>query len=182
MTRGLVAALLAAVAVILQTAVVNRLSLPWGVAPDLVLLAVTALALRTGPATGAVAGFASGLAVDALPPADHEIGRYAMLLCLAGYLVGSLREPMAHSGLWPFGIVALSTVGVSLGYAFIGAVLGDPRVTVPAVLGTTPLVLLMTMVVSPFVLYPVFWVMRGLAENEFAAIGEAPWSNGGRTR
>ena len=52
------------------------------------LLAVVALALVNGSLTGLVAGFCAGLAADIVPPADHTIGRYALVYCLIGYLCG----------------------------------------------------------------------------------------------
>ncbi|WP_161628027.1 hypothetical protein [Microbispora catharanthi] len=88
------------VAPVLQVAVVNGLSLPGG-HPDVVLVAVVALAprLRPRPETrglpergaagggaGAFLGFAAGLAADIAPPADHTIGRLALVMCLAGWV------------------------------------------------------------------------------------------------
>ena len=61
--RALVVPIALVLAVICQLAVVNRAPLPGGAAPDLVLLAVVALAVNTGPLTGMVAGFVGGLAL-----------------------------------------------------------------------------------------------------------------------
>lgn len=175
MKRGIASAALLAAAVLGQTAVVDRLPLPWGVAPDLVVLAVVAIALSGTSVTGALAGFSGGLAVDILPPADHEIGRYALVLCLTGYAVGALRETGARSWLWPFGVAAAATLAVALGFAVIGVLLGDPRVGLGAIATILPATLLLTVVISPFVLYPALWLLRRLDEDEFAAIGDAPW-------
>ena len=82
-----VAVLTTAIAV--QLVVMSRLPLP-GVAPDLVLVAVVALALTCGSlTTGGVCGFCAGLALDMAPPADHVIGRTALVLCLVGYAAGA---------------------------------------------------------------------------------------------
>ncbi|PSL00781.1 rod shape-determining protein MreD [Murinocardiopsis flavida] len=182
MKRGFAAIGLLIAAVLVQTALVDRLPLPWGVAPDLVILVVVAIALSGTSAAGAFAGFCGGLAVDVLPPADHEIGRYALLLCLAGYAVGSLRESNGRSWLWPLGVAAGATLAVCLGFAFIGMVLGDPRVGLGAVAVVVPATLLMTMVLSPFVLYPALWLLRRMDHDEFAAIGDAPWLSRGVAR
>ncbi|MFC7330020.1 rod shape-determining protein MreD [Marinactinospora rubrisoli] len=183
MMRRTLAALLVVAAVLIQTVLVNRLPVPWGAGPDLVVLTVVAVAMRTTAVTGAVAGFLGGLAVDTLPPADHELGRYAMVLSLAGYLAGALRDPLARvGGLWPFGVAALAATGVSLGFAAIGAVLGDPRVTLTGVLGVLPPHLILTMVASPFVLYPVFWLLRRTDRDDFTAVGATLWANGGLIR
>jgi rod shape-determining protein MreD len=72
-------------AVIVQLTVVNRLPLPGGDGPDLVLLLVTAVAVRATPPTGAIVGFAGGLALDVAPPQTHYAGEYALVFCLAGY-------------------------------------------------------------------------------------------------
>jgi len=80
-----------AVALALQVTLFARLPLP-GATPDLVLLVVVGLALSHGPAFGLVLGFAAGLASDLVPPADHEIGRWAFVLTLLGYLAGSARD------------------------------------------------------------------------------------------
>ena len=77
---------------------VNRLPLPGGAAPDLVLLLVTAIAVCTSPLTGALTGFAGGLALDVAPPAIHYAGEYALVFCLAGY--GAARVMTAPSGTW----------------------------------------------------------------------------------
>ena len=81
---GLALAVILLAAVIIQLTVVNRLPLP-AAAPDLVLLAVTAIAVCTSPLAGALAGFAGGLALDVAPPVTHYAGEYALIFCLAGY-------------------------------------------------------------------------------------------------
>ncbi|GAA3724482.1 rod shape-determining protein MreD [Salinactinospora qingdaonensis] len=165
-------------AVLLQSALVNRLPLPWGVGPDLVVLVVTALALRATPSAGALAGFTAGLAMDVMPPAEHEIGRYALVLGVAGYMVGSLRDTSWRSGLWPYGVAAMAVFGVALGYAFVGAILADPRVSLSSTLTLGGLSVVMTMLVSPLVLTPMLKVMRRLNRDRFGPIGEAPWIEG----
>lgn len=179
MIRMLLSALLLTTAVAVQTAVVNRLPLPWGAAPDLVVLTVTAIALRTSPVAGAVAGFAAGLAVDTAPPAEHELGRYAMALCLAGYLAGTLAERASGSVLRTVGAAAAATAVTGLGFAFIGLVLGDPRITFEAVASDLATTLLLTLAVAPLVLYPAGRLVRRSREDEFIAIGGASWTGRG---
>jgi len=82
-------------AVIVQLTVVNRLPLPGGIAPDLVLLLVTAVAVCTGPMTGLLTGFAGGLALDIAPPATHYAGEYALVFCLAGYFAAKVAAASA---------------------------------------------------------------------------------------
>jgi len=63
MRRFLMSAVLLAAAVIVQLTTINGLRLPGGGVPDLVLVVVAALGLASGPAPGAIAGFAAGLAL-----------------------------------------------------------------------------------------------------------------------
>lgn len=88
--RILLSATLIVVALVVQVSVLARLQLP-GAVPDLVLLTVVGLALVYGPVSGSLIGFSAGLLADLAPPADHAAGRYALVLCVIGYLVGLAR-------------------------------------------------------------------------------------------
>lgn len=153
--RTWLAALLIAVALVLQVAVVTRLPLPGGVVPDLVLLVVASLALVTGPMRGAVTGFVAGLVTDVVPPAYHTIGRYALVYCLVGYVAGLASDEAEDSAFLPFLTVALGAVGGTALYVGVGAVLDDPRVTWQTASGALPLSALYDVILSPFVLYAI---------------------------
>jgi rod shape-determining protein MreD len=58
-------------------------------APDLVLVALLFLAIRTRPGTGAVAGFVVGLLADAVSPTTFGAGAFA--LTIIGYGAGWLK-------------------------------------------------------------------------------------------
>ncbi|MFD0772743.1 rod shape-determining protein MreD [Streptomonospora algeriensis] len=163
--KATVSALLVLAAVLFQTAVVNRLPLPWGLAPDLVLLVVVGIALWSSPAAGAVTGFVAGLAVDVLPPADHEIGRTALLLCLTGYALASVRDADVRRGLGPYLAAACAVLAVSAGFVLLGLALGDPRAQLSAALWALLGGTAMTLVVSPAVLVPVGALMRRVDED-----------------
>ena len=62
MRRLILSVVLVAVALAAQLTIVNRLVLPGGAGPDLVLLVVVALALTGGPLPGMLTGFLAGLA------------------------------------------------------------------------------------------------------------------------
>ena len=96
MARVLTYGALVATALMLQLSVLDVLPLPGGIAPDLVLLVVVAIALTSGPLFGLVTGFAAGLALDLAPPASHAIGAYALVFCLIGYVCG--RRPARSTG------------------------------------------------------------------------------------
>ncbi|GAA4910046.1 rod shape-determining protein MreD [Streptomonospora salina] len=166
--KATVSALLVLAAVLVQTALVNRLPLPWGVAPDLVLLVVVGIALWSSPAAGAVTGFAAGLAVDVLPPADHEIGRTALLLCLAGYTLARVHDYGARSGLGPYAAAAGAVLGVGAGFVVFGLILGDPRAQLPDALWTLLAGAAMTLVAAPAVLAPTGALMRRVCADAYS--------------
>lgn len=173
--KATVSALLVLAAVLLQTAVVNRAPLPWVPPPDLVLLVVTGIALWSTPAAAAVLGFAGGLAMDVLPPADHEIGRTALLLCLAGYLIASIRDFSVRSGLGPYLVAACTALGVSAGFALIGLVLGDSRSALPDALWVVLAGAATTLLAAPVVLLPLVPLMRRLS-GELRDDLPVPWT------
>ncbi|GAA1571368.1 hypothetical protein GCM10009678_62590 [Actinomadura kijaniata] len=158
--RTVVTVLVAVVALILQVSVANRLPLPGGVIPDLVLLTVVALALVNGSMTGMVAGFCAGLAADIIPPADHTIGRYALVYCLIGYVCGLASAEMNRQSLVPFLAVAVGALAGTVLYAVTGMMLGDPRASWAIVSRAVPLQVLYDVIASPFVVWAILRVHR----------------------
>ncbi|MFC9700413.1 rod shape-determining protein MreD [Streptomyces sp. NPDC056943] len=124
--RILLSATLIVVALVVQVSVLARLQLP-GAVPDLVLLTVVALALAYGPVSGSLIGFTAGLLADLAPPADHAAGRYALVLCVIGYLVGLAKPENGRltSATGPMAVVVAAAVGSTLLYAGVGALVGD---------------------------------------------------------
>ncbi|MEV4939112.1 rod shape-determining protein MreD [Streptomyces zaomyceticus] len=124
--RILLSATLIVVALVVQVSVLARLQLP-GAVPDLVLLTVVALALVYGPVSGSLIGFTAGLVADLAPPADHAAGRYALVLCVIGYLVGLAKPENGRltSATGPMAVVVAAAVGSTLLYAGVGALVGD---------------------------------------------------------
>jgi rod shape-determining protein MreD len=164
--RGLWAALMMVIALIAQVAVANRLPLPGSVTPDLVLLTVVALALVNGELVGMVAGFGAGLAADIIPPADHAIGRYALVYCLVGYLCGRVSPEMDRSSVKPFVAVAVGALVGSVLYAGVGMLLGDPRATWAIISRTVPLSVLYDVLASPFVVWAVLRITRRVERDK----------------
>jgi rod shape-determining protein MreD len=155
------------VAVVVQLTVVNRLPLPGGTAPDLVLLLVTAVAVSTNPMTGLLTGFAGGLALDIAPPATHYAGEYALVFCLAGYFAARIaaasdattgeRNPWVE-----LGVMAAATAAGEAGKAGLGLLLSDPDVTGPAIRHVLPGAIAWDLLLTPIALLLVSWV-AGLA-------------------
>ena len=158
--RNVMAALVTVGALVLQVAVFNRLPLPGQVTPDLVLLTVVALALLNGEMVGAVAGFWAGLAADIIPPADHTIGRYALVYCLVGYIAGLFSDSMDRSSIVPFVAVAAGALFGTLLYAAVGMLLGDPRATGAVIARMVPVQVLYDVLASPFVIWAVMRLTR----------------------
>ncbi|TYB41228.1 rod shape-determining protein MreD [Actinomadura chibensis] len=164
--RAAVAAVVIVVTLILQVSVANRLPLPGGVQPDLVLLAVVALALVAGSMTGMVAGFLAGLAADIVPPADHTIGRYALVYCLIGYLCGVATAEMDRQSVVPFFAVAAGALAGTVLYAATGMILGDPRAEWASVSRMVPPQVLYDVIASPFVVWAVLRATRRYERGE----------------
>lgn len=148
--RVLLVALLLATAAVVQTAVLSRIPFP-DATPDLVLLVVAALALVQGPTRGAVIGFAGGLLLDVVPPADGAVGRWALVLCLVGWFVGRASDAVEGSVVLPLLIVAGAAIAGLAGYAVVGWLIGDVRVTGSAATTVLPVAVLYDILLSPFV-------------------------------
>jgi rod shape-determining protein MreD len=153
-------------AVVVQLTVVNRLPLPGGSGPDLVLLLVTAIAVVTTPALAAVTGFASGLAVDVAPPAAHYAGEYALVFCLAGYGAARVNRAIAnitgeHDPVTAFTVMAVAAAAGEAGKAALGMLLSAPDVTTAGVSRVLPVAILYDLLLSPLVFWLVARVTRG---------------------
>lgn len=123
------AAAIVALAVLVQFGVLARLPF---VAPGLVFCAVIGVGMAGGQTFGAVAGFAAGLALDVLPPAQGLVGSSALALTIVGVLAGRVRDPRGLAPLQLFGVAAglaaLSVVIVTAFTALLGSGVPDIRV------------------------------------------------------
>ncbi|MFG2191623.1 rod shape-determining protein MreD [Streptomyces sp. NPDC048639] len=166
LNRILLSTSLVVVALVVQVSVLARLHLP-GAVPDLMLLVVLALALVYGHTAGCVIGFGAGLLCDLAPPADHAVGRYALVLCVIGYLAGLAKSDTGRvrSATGPLLVVVGAAIGTTLMYAGVGALVGD---TAARQVGVTNLILtasLYDLLLAPFVVPGVMWLARR-AEND----------------
>jgi rod shape-determining protein MreD len=156
-------------AVVIQLTVVNRLPLPGAATPDLVLLLVSAIAVATSPLSGAVTGFAGGLALDVAPPAAHYAGEYALVFCLVGYAAarvnsaiinmnGGERDPIAA-----FTVMATAAAAGEAGKAALGMLLSDPDVTGAVAARVLPGAILYDLLLAPLAFWLVSRVTRAAA-------------------
>ncbi len=171
MRRAILSALLVAAAIVLQLTVVNRLALPGGGEPDLVLLVVVALGLCGGPVPGALTGFAAGLCLDLAPPASALIGEYALVFCVIGFCCGKLRGALSQSALLALGTAAAAAaVGEAL-YAAVGLTLDRAQVTVASVRQLLPSSVGYDVALTPIVLVAVLQAVRLADERGPGALG-----------
>ena len=95
-----------------------------GAKPELVYMVTVILAFLEGPSSGALAGFAGGMAEDFL--LNQPKGITALTLTLVGYAVGMLRQYLVTpSPLLPVALVGgATTVGI-LFYGLVSFLLGQ---------------------------------------------------------
>ena len=154
MRRLLVLTAVLVVAVLVQSTVLAELRLA-GVRPDLLVLAVVAVAMASDAATGAVFGFVTGLVADLL--FDLPVGVSALVYTAAGFAVGTVRvyvtshRPLVHLVL--VGAASLASVwccGLLLRVFDLSSW--------AAVARAGPLVAVYNLLLTPFV-YPVVWAL-----------------------
>jgi rod shape-determining protein MreD len=152
--RPLVLAAVLVVAVLLQSTVLAGLRLA-GVRPDLLVLAVVAVAMASDATTGAAFGFVTGLVADLL--FDLPVGVSALVYTATGFAVGAVRvyvtshRPLVHLVL--AGAASLASAwccGLLLRVFDLS--------TWAAVVRAGPLVALCNLLLTPFV-YPVVWAL-----------------------
>lgn len=152
-----------ATAVIAQVTLVSRMPLPYAT-PDLVLLAVIGFALAYGRVPGALIGFGTGLAVDLVPPGVTAVGRWALVLCLVGYVIGLARE-VARPLPVTLGLVAGASAGALVLFAALGEVLGEARVDWPAVADLMPFSVAYDVALAPLLVLGIVGVTRRLGDH-----------------
>src|SRR5438034_11092878 len=123
MRRALSWTVVVLTALVLQSTLFSQVTLA-GVKPELVYLVTVVLAFLEGPASGAVAGFAGGMAQDFL--LNQPKGITALTLTLVGYAVGTIRQYIVTpSPLLPVALVGgATTVGI-LFYGLVSFLLGQ---------------------------------------------------------
>ena len=129
MTHGLRAlsapcSLLVAFALVLQVSLFPHLA--WhGIVPNLCLLVVVGAALTVNAPSAMVLGFAAGVALDLVPPADHVAGRWALALTVVAFLAARVRQDVRPTATAVVGTVAAASfVGTSI-FALTGLLLGE---------------------------------------------------------
>ncbi|MDF3297521.1 rod shape-determining protein MreD [Streptomyces tropicalis] len=166
LNRILLSSALVLVALVIQVSVLSRLHLP-GAVPDLLLLTVLGLAMVYGHVGGALVGFGAGLLADLAPPADHAAGRYALVLCVVGYLAGLIKPEngQVRSASGPMATVVGAAIGSTLLYAGVGALVGDTAARHVGLGGLLFTAVLYDLLLAPFVV-PAIMALARRAEHD----------------
>ena len=158
MRRALAWAAVVLTALLLQSTIFAQIELA-GAKPELIYLVTVVLAMLEGPESGAVGGFAGGMAQDFL--LDQPKGITALTLTLVGYIVGAVRPYITTpSPLLPVLLVAGATAGGVLFYGFVAFLLGQLPEGFLYLLRTAFLSALYNAILTP-IFYP---VLRRVAE------------------
>jgi rod shape-determining protein MreD len=146
-------------ALLLQTTVFAEVRL-LGARPELLYLVTILFAMLEGPPSGAVAGFAGGMAQDFL--LDQPKGITALTLTLLGYAVGLLRQYIVSpSALLPVFLVSLGTFAGVVFYGVVSFLLGQLSTSWLYLVRVAALSAAYNAILTPIV-YP---VIRRLAEG-----------------
>jgi rod shape-determining protein MreD len=138
-------------ALLLQTTVFADVRL-LGARPELMYLLTIVFAFLEGPASGAVMGFAGGMAEDFL--LDQPKGITALTLTLLGYAVGMLRQyVVSPSPVFPVFLVAGGTFVGVLFNGIVSFLLGQFDVTVLYLIRVAALSALYNAILTPL-LFP----------------------------
>jgi len=141
-------------AVILQLSGLGPMRI-FGGHPDLVALAVAAVAIYAGSVTGAATGFAAGFVLDLAVGAT--MGVSSLVLTAVGYAVGRYREARdpAH-GLMAIPVGAAATVGFLAAFASVSFMLDIGASVSPLVLRD----MLVTTLLNTLLAIPLFALCR----------------------
>lgn len=178
--RILLSTVLVVLALIVQVSVLARLQLP-GATPDLLLLTVLGLAMVYGHTGGALIGFGAGLLADLAPPADHAVGRYALVFCIIGYVAG-LTKPEGgqhRSASVPMMVVGGAAVGSTLLYAGVGALVGDSPALHVGLTGLLATAILYDLLLAPFTVPLIMAAARRTARDPLGSESTANGAKGG---
>lgn len=144
------------VAAIVQVTLLNDMAIFHG-APNLVLVALVAVALLRGTIFGAAAGFGAGLVVDTATL--QTLGVTSLLLTIAGYWIGRYGETTGRDRTHaPFVSVAVVTVLYSIGALILHYMLGDPASAHRVLVEALPFELLFNLLLT----LPVYALARRL--------------------
>lgn len=150
--------LLVVTTVLLQTALFPNMRIA-GVAPDVALVAVGAVAYREGPDSGAIYGFAAGLSLDLF--LETPFGLSALAFALTGFVVGVLQTGVLRTSKWITPLLG-GLVGLFGNVVFIaaGAVVGQEQFLQTHTLRVVLIAAGYDALISPFVFLLAWWAVH----------------------
>lgn len=158
----MIAAKMAAVvvgALVLQVCLFARFSFE-GARPDVMVLVAVIAALVAGPERGAIVGFASGLAFDVL--LSTPFGLSALVYTLIAWVVGSMAADVVRTSWWISPVVAgVGSAAAMVLYALIGAVVGQPTLSVAPLTAIVVVVALLNAALAPLAARVLRWANAG---------------------
>lgn len=150
-SRGAVAIIVLGFVVLalVQVSMLDFIPTPWAV-PDLVVVAVLALAIARGPLAGGLVGAWAGLILDLIPPAAGPLGGWMLVLAVAGAVLGRVAESYR-----PGSIAAMLLLSATAGVTVLlrGAVVWFAGSPAPGpILGSAVVGALWALVLAPLAL------------------------------
>src|SRR5215472_16595465 len=173
MKRLIVVVAALAAALLVQLTIVNRLPLPGGGVPDLVLLCVVGIGLVAGPQPGLIAGFCAGLALDLAPPSTELVGLYALVFCLVGYVSGRFSFTLRSSAAAALAAAAGAAVAGELLVGGLVVVLDTPEVTLSTVARLLPSAVFYDVILTPIVMVAAVRIAIAVGVS-FSSLDDSP--------
>ena len=146
--------LLALLALLLQSTVITRIHWPLG-GPNLVFLLLIPWVLQESPARATIIGFAVGVALDILPPADGILGHWSLTCAITAYALSRYAEAsrdIENSPLVETGVYLAGLLGLLLIWGFSGIIMGDVRAGIQFFGNELPKSFLWNAILSPIVI------------------------------
>jgi len=155
-------------AVVAQTALVDRIRVA-GVAPDAMLLLAVGAAIVGGPERGAIAGFGAGIAID-LFLQTTPLGLSALVFSVVGYGVGVITGGIVRAAWWiPILTAAAACAAGEVLFAVAAAVMGHAQLMRPHLATVAALVGLFDGILAPLALRLAAWADRTQTEGTVPA-------------
>ena len=126
--RPVLTVALVVTALLLELTVLPLFHLP-GAVPDLLTVTVIAIGFVGGPVRGAATGLFAGLLLDLVTPAVGVIGLSAVVLVVLGYFAGLLGGDRDRSPFVTVVLTGLLAGASTLGFALVGGIVADPRIS-----------------------------------------------------
>ena len=152
--RSLQFTLWALLALLLQSTVITRVHWPLG-GPNLVFLLFIPWALKESPVRATIIGFAVGVALDILPPADGILGHWSLTCAITAYALSRYAEAsrdIENSPLVETGVYVAGLMGLLLIWGFSGIIMGDVRAGIQFFGNELPKSFLWNAILAPIVI------------------------------